>query len=292
MSTGIYYFSGTGNSLYVAKDIAEKTGATLYPIASLVNQTVIDIDSEVIGIVFPVYYGELPVIIKRFARKLNDIENKYVFAVCTFGGSAGYSLKRLRSIIRSRGGELSATYRVHMPQNSFYKPWEKHARLYANWKKEVGHVVRKTNNRVKGEFLRNYLTAPFFMIVDYIVELMRPQYRKSFIKLSNASPDLSTDELIHLNDTSYSADEKCNGCGLCAKVCPVNNIEMRDGRPVWLHHCENCLACYNWCPNKAIRGGIAAEGYYYRHPDIKITEIMKQRSDYTDEQKPGRAGVA
>ena len=65
MSTGIYYFSGTGNSLYVAKDIAAKTVGTLVPIASVVGSNVIKVDSEVIGIVFPVYYGELPVIIKR-----------------------------------------------------------------------------------------------------------------------------------------------------------------------------------------------------------------------------------
>jgi formate hydrogenlyase subunit 6/NADH:ubiquinone oxidoreductase subunit I len=53
---------------------------------------------------------------------------------------------------------------------------------------------------------------------------------------------------------------------------------MTDKHPVWQHHCENCLACYNWCPVKAIQGGIAAKNYYYRHPQIKITEIMNQRN--------------
>jgi len=54
---------------------------------------------------------------------------------------------------------------------------------------------------------------------------------------------------------------------------------MTDNRPVWLHRCENCLACYNRCPTKAIRGGIASKGYYYRHPNIGITETMKQSKD-------------
>jgi Pyruvate/2-oxoacid:ferredoxin oxidoreductase delta subunit len=250
---------------------------TLIPIASLVDRNSIEVDSEIMGIVFPVYYGELPVIIKRFAEKLVNIQDKYIFAVCTFGGSAGYSLKLLRNIIRARGGEIAATYRVHMPQNSFAKPWEKHATLYASWKRKSRRVARNTNNRSEGDFFKHIFLAPVFLLADFIVNLMKPSYRKSFIKLSNSPEDLTTDELIHRNDTSYSANENCNRCGLCAKVCPVQNIETTDDGPVWLHHCENCLACYNWCPNKAIRGGIAAEGYYYRHPDIRAADIMKQR---------------
>jgi flavodoxin len=151
MSTGIYYFSGTGNSLSVAKDIAAGTGGTLIPIASQVESGAVRVDSDVIGIVFPVYYGELPAIIKRFAEKLENIEQKYIFAVCTFGGSAGYSLKLLRNIIRSRGGDISATYRVHMPQNSFSKPW-RNTPSCIPWKKQSRKVVKNTGSRKKGEF--------------------------------------------------------------------------------------------------------------------------------------------
>jgi flavodoxin len=162
MNIGIYYFSGTGNSLYVAKDIAEKAGGALIPLASMIEQDIIKVDSEVMGIVFPVYYGELPVIIKRFAEKLANIEHKYIFAVCTFGGSAGYSLKLLKGIIRSRGGELAATYRVHMPQNSFSKPWERQSVLYSTWKKQLGQVVDNTRNRKKGSFSNTSGWHPFF----------------------------------------------------------------------------------------------------------------------------------
>jgi len=262
----------------VAKDIAAQTGGNLIPIASAITNDSIRVDTDVMGIVFPVYYGELPVIMKRFAGKLDGIEHTYIFAVCTFGGSAGYSLKLLRRIIRSRGGELSATYRVHMPQNSFSKPWENPRKLSMNWRKKLGKVVGNTNSRAKGDFFKYNLLTPLFMLADCTVEIMRPRYRKAFMKLSDASPELSTDELIHRNDTSFSVDENCTGCGICSRVCPVHNIKMTDGRPLWLHHCENCLACYNWCPTRAVRGGIAAEGYFYRHPDIELAEIMKLRS--------------
>jgi ferredoxin len=166
-----------------------------------------------------------------------------------------------------------------MPQNSFRKFFERHATLYSSWNKNLPTVVDNTNKRKKGEFFKHILLGPFFALVDYIMSNMKGTYKKSFAKLSNASLDLDMDELIHLNDTSFNIDESCNGCGSCAKVCPVNNIVMTDKKPVWQHHCENCLACYNWCPVKAIGGGIAAKGYYYRHPEILISEMVKQRND-------------
>ena len=268
----IYYFSGTGNTLFVARDIAEEFGASLIPIASLINDPVVDVDSEVTGIVYPVYYGELPVIVREFAGKMANLEGKYIFAVCTFGGSAGDSLRSLRKIIRSRGGELPATYGVHMPQNAFYKFWEKHEPLYRNWrKKKLNTVISNIKARKRGDFFTNVI---FDIIFKGIQAYMRPKYKQSFIKLSGASPDLSVEELIRLNDTSFSVTDECTGCGICAKVCPVNNIIMVENRPTWQHRCENCIACYNFCPEKAIRNGIASEGYYYRHPDIKVRDMM------------------
>ncbi len=276
MSINIYYFSGTGNSLRVARDISERTGGTLVPIASVTGREAIRPEADVIGMVFPVYYGELPVLIKRFAGSLDDIGGKHIFAVCTFGGSAGYSLKILRKIIRARGGKLATTFQVHMPQNSFRKPWEKHEKLYATWKKRAARTARLIMERRRGNFFRHIFLAPVFMLTDLIINLMKPTYRKSFMKLSNASPELDTDELIHLNDKSFSVNGSCTGCGVCARVCPVNNIVIEKNLPVWQHRCENCLACYNWCPVHAIEGGIAEKGYYYRHPEIKALEIMKQ----------------
>jgi ferredoxin/flavodoxin len=274
MTIVIYYFSGTGNSLYVARDVAEATGGILTPIASLVKQEIISPDADGTGIIFPVYYGDLPKIIREFAGKLENIEDKYIFAVCTFGGSAGDSLKTLRSIINSRGGELAATYAIHMPQNAFYKFWEKHEPLYRNWRKKVKKVAINTAAKRRGAFFRNYL---FDIIFKAIQVYVAPKYKPAFIKLSGASPELSLDELIQLNDTSFSVTDKCTGCGLCVKVCPVDNIELVEKKPVWQHHCQNCLACYNFCPFRAIRSGIAAKNYFYRHPDINTKEIIGQK---------------
>ncbi len=115
-----------------------------------------------IGIVFPVYYGELPVIIKEFAGKLVYLKDKYLFAVCTFGGSAGYSLKYLKKIILSRGGLLSATFQVICPKTLFIKAGENHTRLYQSWQKNLGSVIHRVDLKLKGDFFKAYFPCPFF----------------------------------------------------------------------------------------------------------------------------------
>jgi MinD superfamily P-loop ATPase len=81
--------------------------------------------------------------------------------------------------------------------------------------------------------------------------------------------------------TSFAADEKCTGCGTCARVCAVGNIEIVHARPVWQNRCENCLACYNWCPTNAIHGALANKGYRYHHPDVTARDIAGQSGALT-----------
>ncbi len=278
MNTVVYFFSGTGNSYVVARDIAEKTNAKLIPIASQIEKKVINVNANTIGIVFPVYYGDIPPIIKRFAEKLDDINDKYMFAICTYGGGTGNSLRTLSQIIHSRGGELSAKYGVHMPQNAFHKPWENHEKIFEKWKKKLEIISKNINIQKKGMLLNDFLLELILFPIHKIVKL---GYKKGLAKLSDSSPDMPIEELMRMADKSYRTNEKCNGCGVCSEVCPVNNIKIVDNRPVWLNHCENCLACYNWCPNKAIEGKIAQKGYYYRHPDAKTSDIVNQKKNET-----------
>ncbi len=91
---------------------------------------------------------------------------------------------------------------------------------------------------------------------------------------STPSPSgLTVEQLMPLCGTSFTADAKCNGCGTCAWVCPVGNIEIVDKKPVWQSRCENCLACFNWCSAKAICGALANKGYRYHHPDVTAHDI-------------------
>lgn len=229
MRIDIFFFSGTGNSLTVARDIAEKTNAKLIPIASQIGKNVIISNADIIGIVFPVYYGNIPPIVKRFAAKLDNISDKYLFAVCTYGGGTGDSLRNLSRIIHSRGGELQAQYGVHMPQNAFYKSWENHEKIFKKWTKKLEIISKNISVQKEGVLLSDFLLSLILFPFHKIVE---PLSKKGLARLSDSSSTMPMEELIRLADKSFSTTEKCNGCGICSEVCPVNNIRITSNKPV------------------------------------------------------------
>lgn len=120
MNSEIYYFTGTGNSLAVARDIALKTDGKLIPIPSVIDKDIIKTETDAIGIVFPTYYepfGGVPLIVRRFANKLYNINSKYIFAICTYGSGSFTALKCLEKIINIQGDKLAAGFTVNMPNN-------------------------------------------------------------------------------------------------------------------------------------------------------------------------------
>jgi ferredoxin len=72
----------------------------------------------------------------------------------------------------------------------------------------------------------------------------------------------------------FSVTEACNGCGLCKNLCPVGNIELADARPRWLNRCEQCYACFHWCPQAAVQHGKKThQQHRYHHPDVTLKQI-------------------
>lgn len=287
MSIEIYYFSGTGNSLAVARDISEKTGGTLISISSVVEKQNIKTDADNIGIIFPSHMAHLygvPMIVKRFVTKLEDIGSKYLFAVCTCGGLENFNglptLRNLNKIIKQMGGRLSAEFSIKLPMNTLdyshipfpiNQDWEI---MFENCKNKIKVICQCITERKKSEnknikSLLNWIMTPLYLMLQNL-------YIKEIVKYSKETKDtkLEFQELIPLTDRSIYVDEKCNGCAICVKVCPVNNIKMIEDKPVWQHHCEVCLACTEWCPRKAIHHCWRADGKDYHHPRVKISDVL------------------
>ncbi len=122
MKTTIYYFSGTGNSLAVSKDIARELNSrsndtAILPIAKLCSRKSIKIEADTIGIVFPVYCRDIPPIIEEFTKKL-ELSDTYIFGIATYNTEAGNALFNLNAILKKMGSRLASGFNISMPGNS------------------------------------------------------------------------------------------------------------------------------------------------------------------------------
>jgi len=267
----IYYFTGTGNSLAVARDIGGKINAGLIPAASLVNKKKIETDSEIIGFVFPVYDFKPPEIIKKILEKMENLSSKYIFAVCTYGIMPLNVMKKFSQIIASSGGALSGGFTVKMPHNglgSGKTSKKENEKMYKKWKSKLDKICTYIKAGEKGKIEKdNFLTVIFniFNLFKYI-----PLIISIFREVSKGGG---------WNSLALNADEKCSGCGICQKSCPVDNIKIIDEKPVWGDNCEGCFACLHWCPEEAVQAGkITIKMKRYHHPDIGLSDILRQKT--------------
>lgn len=258
MKTTIFYFSGTGNSLVVARHIADKLDNTeIIPIAKVIDEK-LDLSADRIGIVFPVYMWGLPLIIADFIKKIKTDKDKYIFSVATYGGMAGSTNRQVANILNINNLQLSAGFLVQMPDN--YIPFfniisiEKQEKLFFKEKEKIMQIVdivkqKKKYKIEKSNFILNFI----FSTILY--KISSPKIPKM--------------------DKSFWTDEKCDSCGICEKVCPVNNIKLESGKPVWQNKCQQCLTCLHFCPKESIQFKQKTQTRKrYKHPDVVVKDFI------------------
>ena len=249
----IYWFSGTGNTLKLAQDFAAAFGdAELVPITSLPQQET-PLEGDTVGIFFPVYCFGIPRIVSRFLirARVRNGKSPYIYAVSTSAGMSGSALPMAKELLAKSGLTLSAGFSFNLPGNyiQLYGPPGE-----ARQKKEFEKAAKKLVHAVKAVNDRKILKPErSFFPMNIIGKLVA---RRAISCLPAA-------------DRWFWVDSKCDCCGLCAKICPVSNIELDGGRPKWKRNCEQCMACLQWCPKEAIQFRNASEGRRrYRCPGI------------------------
>lgn len=258
MERTIYYYTGTGNSLWVARTIARDLGdARLVSIADCKEGDGTG-GSATIGLIFPVHIWGLPGRVARFAEGLKNLGHVYIFAVAVDGGQVAGTLVQLRRLLKRNGSFLSSGFEIKMPSN--YIPWggpgpeEKQRNLFESASRKISDIVTRVKNKEKSPVEKGPLWQR---------ALFTPLYKLTVSRVPSM-------------DKQFWVDDKCNQCGMCGKVCPSRNIDLDAGKPVWNHRCEQCFACLQWCPKEAIQYGKKTQQYErYHHPEVGLKDMLR-----------------
>lgn len=249
----IYYFSATGNSLAMAKKIAEQTGDTVQSITRVKEK---NLEDPVIGIVFPVFYGDVPENVQEFLRSHTFSLHSYVYGVATCGTSWGRTFFTLRKLLQDRGTDLNFSYVCPLIANSTICMRAHVPYAWDKLKKEA-QFVQEIADAVKNKKEDHHLEQN-----PFATKLMNGPLKTLFDRFYF---DLHIDP------------ERCTKCGECVRLCPVENITMGEKSAVYGNHCIHCLACLHGCPFQAIkvRNRVVLKEDQYRHPGITLKELER-----------------
>lgn len=221
------------------------------------NNLSYEIDDERIGIVSPTYCWGTPIITEEFLRKVDFKFKKkpYFFYIATYGTTTGANGQLANNILKDKGLAFDAFFDIKMPDNwtpvfDLSDP-EKVAKLNSKADEQILVAKRLIESKTDGDFRDN--KAPLFT-----GQIGKLSYDNIYRKTSN-----------------LAVTDACVGCGLCAKKCPVDAIEMKDGRPVWVKDkCAMCLGCLHRCPKFAIEYGNNTRKHgQYVHPNVSIKDL-------------------
>ncbi|OOM77047.1 EFR1 family ferrodoxin [Clostridium sp. BL-8] len=264
MKTTIYYFSGTGNSLKIAKDLTVKLeNADVVSITSIMKKNdSVPITADKIGIIYPVYIWGIPKIVSKFIKKIQtDNKGKYFFAIATCGGKVAGSLLRLSKELSSKGFKLSLGFSLVLPSN--YIPYiPKDGDDTTDNQQKLFTVAEKRLDEITS-LIKNNKSA----------KIEKGSLKDCLIQTGLIYRFAST--AIHKMDKGFWTTTDCISCGLCEKICPMKNIVLKDDTPIWLHKCEMCFRCLNYCPKNAIQFMKNTEGKKrYKNNFVSLNEII------------------
>lgn len=244
MSTTLLYFSGTGNSAYVASSLARLLDAPA-PLAIPTNHVDITPESTVIW-VFPVYSWGVPPVVAEAIRSISFSATPGThYMVCTCGDDTGYTDRQFRSLITARGWKMAGAFSVIMPNTYVTLP---------------GFDVDKTS--VASAKLSE---AP--ARISEIAALI--ESGSSDISMTRGSFPALKSRIIYpwfirhlMSPSGFHVTDRCTGCGRCIRRCPMSNITAGTNHrhPVWGDNCAFCLACYHICPEHAVEYKKATKG--------------------------------
>lgn len=248
----VFFFSATGNSLYVASRITNNP----LSIPQEMKKQTRDYSAEAIGIVCPVFYGEIPQYVQNFLKK-STFHTPYFYFVLTYGSTPTIAPHFATACAKKCGINVSLVATIFMVDN--YLP-------YFDMKAEMAvdkHVDAQIESLLE-VINRRKTGVPTPSPLDY--ELYERE-----AKFNKENPSFNDGHQITITDA-------CVGCGTCTRVCPLGNCYLQDGTAHRKSQtCEFCMACIQNCPVNAIALSIEDKNpnARYRNKQVSVEEIEK-----------------
>ncbi|WP_167957446.1 EFR1 family ferrodoxin [Anaerosporobacter faecicola] len=244
----ILYFSTTGNNIYVAK----KFGGKAISMVQANKQEKLEFVDDQIGIVVPVYGLCIPPYVNEFLHKVT-LRSPYIFGVVTYGFYAGATINQLEKIGKECGIPFAYINKLEMVENylpgfEMEKEKKKHADVDEKLSLIINDVKEKQKKITRATVVGKFLTKTHEMKYAYPIGIGTTTY--------------------------FQVEDSCTGCGICGKVCPMDNIELKE-KPVFGQQCSSCMACTQNCPKNAIRMTNEKSRARYRNEHVSLEEIIK-----------------
>ena len=263
----VLYYSATGNTEYIAQELAKRLDDECIDLLDRIkNQDYTPLHSEKPFIICaPVYVCEMPRFMSKYLKKQTFTGSKDVYFIFTSGGYAGISGQLAKWMFRKKKMRYRGHAEFKMPRN--YVANDAYPMLE---REEVEKRILDSHAMIAPcvETIQagNKLKARHIFLFETLVTVpFNPVWSKYKLRAKDF----------------YSTDA-CFGCGKCVKLCPLNNIELKDKAPLWGDHCSHCMACIGNCPTKAIEYGTITqnkEQYNFGKYSYVIKNLSENKSE-------------
>ena len=258
----VFYFTGTGNSLYVAKRIEEKP----LSIPQIIRNETLEFTADSIGIVAPVYGHELPPMVKEFMQKA-VFHTDYFYIILTYGNRHGGASELTEAFCRECG-ILPSYINVLLMVDNWLPGFDMDEQKSMDKKTEehLSEIIADIRNRRQ---MISKVTDEDREVHQQFIQNMKSLQEDAWKKLILVTPN-------------------CTGCGLCTKVCPSGSMQMEKGRAVHISEkCQTCLACIHNCPHKGLEMDMPEKNpnARYRNEHIQLEEIIEANNQDRGKQK-------
>lgn len=234
----ILYFSATGNSEFLAKSLGDELGDEVVDLFSYIKEGRSGIFESAgpFVLVCPTYSWRVPLFLSNYLLTCDFMGSRDFYVVMNYGDSCGNAYYYIKEDLHKLGLNFKGLYGVKMPENYIMlfdldSP-ETNKKIIAGAKNEIGNIASYIKNKV------NFPKKKVSIVGKFQSAVINPIFFKFIAK-----------------DKKFYATDKCISCGLCEKVCVLNNISYEDGRPIWNSNCTHCSACISKCPVSAIEYG-------------------------------------